>query len=262
MSRAPLVLMLAVVVGSATAQPVARPTVTAPSPGPGDPQFRGRQIASTPLTREEAQTLRQRFKDALARRAAQAPKSQALREAGLGDENDAVEAAAAAASAGDAGPIGIGLAQARPSGASAGVDPGLDAVTRLKLRARLDRDPTTAEVAAELRTFDARVEQANRWLAANRARIAKSFASAGALPPDFDHEALRGAAAGARMETAQDREAHRALFRALLTQPDQGVPTVPSVPPGDPVVPGRPGIGPIVAPTPPTPRPIVRDPPR
>jgi hypothetical protein len=263
--RVPLfVVCVFAAVESAAAQPVARPTVTSPLPSPADPrapQLRPRPAA--PLSREEAETLRQRLKESQARQRAQAPPARALREAGLSDETDAVESATAAARTGAAGPIGIGLAPAQPPGpGKTAVDPGLAAVTRQKLRARLDREPTTAEIETELRVFDARVEQANRWLAGNRARIAKTYAATGAMPPAFDDEALRGAPTGRRIESAQVREAFRSLFRSLLGAPEAGVPSTPPAPPGDPGVPRVPAPRPSVPPAPRGPGAVVRDPAR
>jgi hypothetical protein len=254
MSRVPLVLVFVSAVVSATAQPVARPTVTSRPPGTLDPQAAPAPPAwSLPLAREEAQTLRQRLQESLARQSALAPRQRALRDAGLPDESDAVEAARAAASEGHVGPIGIGLAQAPLAKPPVTVDPGLDAVTRLQLRARLDREPTGAEVEAELRAFDARIEQANRWLATHRTRVAKAYAAGGSLPPGFDDEAVRPGTTARRAVTPEERAAFRSLFRALLTQTDPAGDT----PPADPQVPAHPGTGVIVSPTPRSPAVVV-----
>jgi hypothetical protein len=251
MSRAPLALVLAALVGTALAQPVARPTVNPPPTGPGQP-VPGRPVLAVPLSRQEAEALRHLFQESLTHQAAIASRDSALRQAGLDAENDAVEAASAAARSGGAAPIGVALAQVWRAQVR-GVDPGLESATRLTLRSRLDRDPTDAEMQAELRKFNARIEQANRWLAANRTRIAKTYGDTGSMPPAFDEEALRPGASPRPPETAAVQAGFRALFRSLLTQSDAGPPSTPSVPPGGTLIPRRPGAGPVVAPTPPTP---------
>lgn len=251
MSRAPLALVLATLAGTALAQPVARPTVNVPPTGTGQP-VPGSLVPAQPLSRQEAEALRRLFQESLARQRASAPRHGALRQAGLDDENDAVEAAVAAASSGGVGPIGVAPAQAWPAKVS-GVDPGLEAATRMTLRSRLDRDPTAAEIAAELGKFNARIEQANRWLAANRTRVAKTYAAAGSMPPAFDEQALRPGASPRPPETPAVQAGFRALFRSLLTQADEGPQATPTVPPGGTLIPGRPPVGPVVAPTPPTP---------
>ncbi len=233
-------LFLGAVVGAATAQPVSRPTVTAPGRVPVRPPVSVRQpVLTLPLAREEAERLRLRLRASVARQAAAAPGTEALRRAGLPEESDAVEHAAAAKRTGTAGPIWIGLVRVLPPGPKDAVDPALADVTRSSLRARLDREPSPAEFAAELEVFDTRVERANRWLADNRVRIAKAYRSAGAMPPDFDAAALDPAPTDRQPDSAEVRAGFRALFRSLLAQPDPAAPGTPQVtPPDDPIVPG------------------------
>src|SRR5262245_52180411 len=211
-----LVVGAAVTVARAQQQPHILPQTTPLSDVPDAPLAR---IAS-PLSREEAERLRQRLRSSLEQQAAAAPRSNALRSAGLHPESDAVEQADAAEQAGRIGPTRVGLAQAPPPGPRIAVDPALAEVTRLQLRARLDRDPTVAELTTELQTFDARVARANQWLDANRTRISKAYASAGTLPPTFDNAALDPAPLDRQNDTPAAFEGFRALFRALLSQPD------------------------------------------
>ena len=180
---------------------------------------------ASPLSREEAERLRQRLRSSLEQQAAAAVRSNALRSAGLHPESDAVEQADAAEQAGRIGPTGVGLAQAPPPGPRIAMDPALAEVTRLQLRARLYRDPTVAELTTELQTFDARVARANQWLDANRTHISKAYAATGTLPPTFDNAALDPALPDRQNDTPAAREALRGLFRALLTQPDPATST-------------------------------------
>lgn len=232
-------LFLGAVVATATAQPVSRPTVTAPGRVPAQPPVRVRQpVLTLPLAREEAERLRLRLRESVARQAAAAPRTEALRAAGLPEENDAVEHATTARRAGTVGPIGVGLVRVLPPGPKDAVDPGLAEVTRSSLRARFDREPSPAEFAAELKVFDARAERANRWLADNRVRIAKAYGSAGAMPPDFDAAALDPAPTDPQADSAEVRAGFRALFRSLLAQPDPAADTPQITVPDDTIVPG------------------------
>jgi hypothetical protein len=230
-----VVLVMASTALAAAQPPVPRSGAT-PPPGVG-PQLR-RPVSNPPLTRQEAETLRHRLQESLARQAAAAPRDTALREAGLPEASDAVERASRARRARKVGPLEIGLATAAPPHPKDAVDPGLAATARLGLLARLGREPSAAEITEETKAFDARVESANRWLAANRGRIAKAYASAGGIPPSFDDAAL-DAAPARPTGSPEARDGFRAVFRALLTQPETaGAPTpdppsvVPRVPRG------------------------------
>jgi hypothetical protein len=211
--------------------PVVQPHA-APSPAVPDLQWR-RPITNPPLARDEAERLRQRLEESLARQASAAPRDTALRAAGLPRENDAVERAAAARRTRTVGPLAVGLTEAGTHAKDA-VDPALAAAARLGLRARLEREPSAAEIAEEVKAFDARVEKANRWLAANRGRIAKAYAATGAMPPAFDAEALDAAPAAGGTDSTDARAGFRALFRRLLTEPDQAGPDPPAVVPRGP----------------------------
>ena len=218
MFRTLLVLLIfgaAIVVARAQVQPRLLPQTAPSNDVLGAPLAR----IAPPLSREEAERLRQRLRSSLEQQAAAALRSNALRSAGLHPESDAVEHADATERAGTIGPTGVGFAQVPPPGPSIAVDPALAEVTRLQLRARLARDPSAGELAAELQAFDARVARANQWLDANHTRIAKAYASAGTLEPSFDDDAL-DAAPDRHNDTPAARESFRALFRALLTQPD------------------------------------------
>ncbi|MGH9380417.1 MAG: hypothetical protein ACRD2Z_07370 [Thermoanaerobaculia bacterium] len=217
MIRTPLVLLtLGAAIAVASAQPPTLPRTTPPN---RVTDVTVHNIA-LPLDPGEAERLRRRLRSSLEQQAAAAPHSSALLSAGLHPESDVVEQADAAERAGTIGPVGVGLALPPPPGPKMAVDPALAEVTRLQLRARLDRDPTAAELTAELQAFDARVARANQWLVANRTRLAKVYASAGTLPPAFDDAALDPAPPDRRSDTPAVRDAFRELFRALLAQPD------------------------------------------
>lgn len=242
-----LILLPGVAVASASLSP---PPVTGPAPIEVD-RPAGPRLSPTPLTREEAVRLRQRLRESLEAQAAMAPKSEALREAGLPESSDAVERATAARS-GTIGPIEIGLAEVLPRAPRETVDPGLAKVTRSALRSRLGREPSSAEFDGELRAFDARVERVNQWLADHRVEIAKAVESKGSLPRSIDANPLGLDPADPQISSAPASEGFRALFRSLLTEPDDTASETPRVNPpdlGPPVT--SPG-GPASRPTPET----------
>jgi hypothetical protein len=173
--------------------------------------------ALPPLTAESALRAKQRLEAYMAYQADVALRPSALREAGLSAENDAVEHTTSTP-VGTVGPSYVGLLIARPPTGKDVVDPGLATVSRVALRARLGRDPTTAELTTELRAFDARVAQLNQSLAVMRPQIAKAIKDTGNFPRSLEASALGVAPADPQASSAAASEGFRAVFQTLLTR--------------------------------------------
>ena len=86
------------------------------------------------------------------------------------------------------------------------------------MRARLGRDPSPAEVNAELRAFDAQIAQLNQALADMRPAIVKSVKSTGVFPRALETRALGVAPADPQVGSAPAQEGFRVLFQHLLSQ--------------------------------------------
>lgn len=200
--------------GIAVAQPLTPATPGAPPtsivvapPVPGMP-------VAPPLTHNAVSRITQRLEAYLAHQRATAPRTEALRAAGLSADNDVVEQSTRT----PALPIGvvhIGRLS-KPSASAAAVDPGVADVARSTLRARLGRNPSVAELNAELRVFDARIGEVNRSLVEMRPQIAAALKADGAFPRKLEAAALRVAPAAADTNAPQAREGVRALFQPLL----------------------------------------------
>ena len=217
--RKMILLMLVLGVGASSAQqltigsgvstgaPTVGGSITVGTPGTGvtvpvDPAF-------PPLTVASALLVTQQLEAYSAYQANVAPPSSVLRDAGLSAENDVVEHTTPTPF-GPRGPAHVAPLVPRAPASKGAVDPGLAEVSRLVMRARLGRDPSPAEVNAELRAFDARIAQLNQALADMRPAIVKSVKSTGAirlLPGRPFGRSLRIASNGASFQTASQEAA-------------------------------------------------------
>jgi hypothetical protein len=173
--------------------------------------------AIPPLTPAAALAIRQRLEAYSTYQAQVAPRPSALREAGLSADNDAV-AQTTTTPMGAVGPAHVGRLLPRAPGNKDAVDPALADVSRLATRARLGREPTAAEVSAELSAFDARIAQLNQSLATMRPDIVKSMKSTGVFPRALEAGVLGVAPADPQRGSTQAREGVRALYQDLLSR--------------------------------------------
>jgi hypothetical protein len=193
----------------ATPRVPSTPIVVAP-PVPGLP-------VAPPLTTQAVANITQRFDAYFALQRATAPSAAALRAAGLSGENDVVEQATLK----PALPVGVANVGrlTRPSTAGTKAeDPGVADVARTTLRSRLGRDPSRAELDAELRAFDARIGAVNQSLVTLRPQIAAALKSDGAFPRAIEATALGVAPAAVDANAAQASEGVRALVQPLLAR--------------------------------------------
>jgi hypothetical protein len=181
-----------------------------------------------PLTADSARILRQRLETYLDDLVSVAPRLDTLTAVGLSKENDAVERPTSTP-AGMVGPSYVALARKSRSPASKeAVDPGLAAIGRVVLRARLGREPTEAELNADLQAFDRRVANANQALAGMRPRIADAMKRTGRFPRSLEAGVLGVAPADPATGSAAAAEGFRRLFQTLLTLPSPSQPSLPN----------------------------------
>lgn len=200
-----------------------------PAPGAGSPVLDVPIIVNPelpPLTAYAASIARQRIEAYLTHHENSKLRS-SLNNAGLSSVNDAVEHAAQTPS-GNFAPLHVGLWRPRAPSSQDTVDPGLAESSRLVLRARLGRDPTSAELAAELKTFDDRVARVNRSLAGMRPRIADAVKRTGVFPRSLEAGVLEVAPADPQAGSAAASEGFRRLFQTLLTLPSPSQPSLPN----------------------------------
>lgn len=182
-------------------------------PAPTTP--RARPLAAG-LTSDEARKVQRRLKDYAVGLRLHAVRAEALRQAGLSRDNDALEAVVATATL-TAGPVHVGFLQP-VSPAVATSDPGLAATNRSMLRARLGREPSPAELESERRAFDARIAQVNRALARQRPQIARAVRRDGAFSSELDASILGVRPTDPHARSAEAQEGIRALMQMLLTR--------------------------------------------
>ncbi|HEY7494062.1 MAG TPA: hypothetical protein VIH59_23540 [Candidatus Tectomicrobia bacterium] len=225
--RKTILLMLVLVVSAASAQqltigggvPTGTPSInggiTIGNSGTG--ATRPVDHGLPPLTVDSALLVKQRLEAYSAYQAQVAPRSSVLREAGLSAEHDAVEHTTPT-SIGPVGPAYVARLLPRAPTSKEAVDPGLADVSRLVVRARLGRNPTAAEVQAELRAFDAQITQLNQSLANMRPQIAKEVKSTGVFPRALEAGVLGVAPTDPQAGSTQAQEGFRVLWQNLLSQ--------------------------------------------
>jgi hypothetical protein len=181
-----------------------------------------------PLTADSARIARQRLETYLDDLGDVAPKLNTLTAAGLSKENDAVERPTSTP-AGMVGPSYVALGRKSRSPASKdAVDPGLAETSRVVLRARLGREPTAAELNADLQAFDRRVANVNQALAEMRPRIADTMKRTGRFPRSLEAGVLGVTPADPQAGSAAAAEGFRRLFQTLLTLPSPSQPSLPN----------------------------------
>jgi hypothetical protein len=170
-----------------------------------------------PLTTQEVAVIRTRLQTYVAAMQKNDARTADFRSDGHSVESDAVERAAKTPS-GDLSPHYMERLRQLPGKRPAGVDPGLTSATRSALRARLGREPSSAELAAELNAFDARIAEMNRALAGKRVEIAKAVKRDGVMPRGLEATMLQLPPADPQTNSPAAQEGMRALMQMLLTR--------------------------------------------
>jgi hypothetical protein len=236
-----LLLLLGLLATLAGAQPpTARPRALPPV-GVADPPAVSPRLGDAPLTAEQARAIQRRLEAHRVEATASATRLESLRQAGVSESNDAIEKRAAAGA--ETAPLHVGLlrppASSRPKWE---VDPGLESATRAALLSRLGRDPSPAEVAAEIQAFDARIARANGQLAAKRQEIAATLRREGVFPRALEESVLGLPRREPSADPSASREGFHVLIQTLLAgseapdslRPRLPVRSVPVPPPSPP----------------------------
>ena len=140
------------------------------------------------LTASELRSIGQRLTSYRARVSAEALSAEELLAAGLDASTDVVESARAP---GAKGTETAHVALLEPSTATTGeIDPALEEGARSTLRARLGREPSAPELAAEVAELDARIARMNESLAARRPELRLAMRRGGEFPRAMERPIL------------------------------------------------------------------------
>lgn len=137
-----------------------------------------------PLTPQARTYLQTQLNNYVSRRGSQLPSRDSLTASGVSSENDAVEQAWLE-NGRRVSPHHYGRATATTEPTTK-IDPAALEGARANARRRVGRQPTPAEVSAELAAFDARVAALNRTLASQRSQMAARYKQTGAFRKDFE----------------------------------------------------------------------------
>jgi hypothetical protein len=213
-SRAAVSLVTFLASAAMAQQPSVNPGSTVPSIGRLEqtPPSRARPV---PLTPVETAVIARRLNDYRTRLLSDAPRADDLIRAGLAEPMDAVEQARAT-QPGKLPPIHVGVLARLPAPPAAQVDPALQTGARMTLHARLGREPSAAELQAEIAQFDARIARMNDALAARRTEITRAMRSTGQFPRALERRILGVPAAAEPADPEQVETGFQMLVRALL----------------------------------------------
>lgn len=166
------------------------------------------------LSPQGQQYLQNRLPQYLTERVARLPSADALQQAGVSLENDALE------QAWDADgrrvvPHHIGRAGVSAPPAVT-VDPVAIKAAAGIARQRLGREPTATEINAAVADFDAEIARVNQALAQRRTEIATAYRSTGRFPRDLEAPILGIAPRSA--EAVNPNQANRYQLQQILTK--------------------------------------------